>query len=74
MTEYEPTSHEHTLDSAATERLGGTTLGSTLDHQSQLPPAQTSHRPDYWEKPTADQVAHAAKLGFDLTKQAKYYR
>lgn len=37
-----------------------------------LPPAQTSHREGYWQEPTADQIAHAAKYGFDLTKQNKY--
>lgn len=37
-----------------------------------LPPAQTSHREGYWKQPTPEQIANAAKYGFDLTKQSKY--
>lgn len=37
-----------------------------------VPPAQTSHRAGYWNKPTPAQVENAAKFGFDLTKQDKY--
>lgn len=38
-----------------------------------LPPAQTSHRPGYWQPPTDAQVANAARYGFDLSQQRKYF-
>ena len=41
--------------------------------QSELPPARTSDRPGYWQKPTQEQIDRAAKSGYDLTKQSKYY-
>lgn len=40
---------------------------------AELPPAQTSDRPGYWQKPTQEQIDNAAKRGFDLTKQEKYH-
>jgi hypothetical protein len=38
-----------------------------------IPPAQTSLRTDYWKKPTTEQIDTAAKQGYDLTKQSKYF-
>ncbi len=43
------------------------------EEPSALPPAQTSHRAGYWTRPTNEQVDRAAKHGFDLTQQNKYY-
>lgn len=36
-------------------------------------PAQTTHREGYWKQPTQEQTDRAAKSGFDLNKQSKYY-
>ncbi len=43
------------------------------DISRSLPPAQTSHRAEYWTPPTDAQVAKAARYGFDLTQQEKYH-
>ena len=36
-------------------------------------PAQTTHREGYWKQPTQEQTDRAAKSGYDLNKQSKYY-
>ena len=36
-------------------------------------PARTTHREGYWKQPTQEQIDRAAKSGFDLTAQSKYY-
>lgn len=38
-----------------------------------MPAGSTSLRPGYWSRPTEDQIDNAAKYGFDLSKQSKYY-
>jgi hypothetical protein len=41
---------------------------------SNLPPAQTSMRADYWKPATPEQIANANKYGFDLAaNNAKYH-
>lgn len=57
---------------------GETTIGNDPWAAVQTPnkmavPGQTSERVDYWKPPTAEQIAAAAALGFDLTQQNKYY-
>jgi hypothetical protein len=39
-----------------------------------LPPAQTSDRDGYWKQPTDEQIAVAARQGYDLIQQDKYFK
>ena len=65
----EPNPYAHLFDPNAPDP------GYTVEDAAVRPvvPAQTSHRAGYWNKPTDGQVAHAAKFGFDLTQQNKYF-
>src|SRR5690242_3648439 len=44
-----------------------------IRNEKTVPPASTSLRVGYWNKPTPEQVEKAAKFGYDLAAQDKYY-
>lgn len=52
-------------------KAAGVAVGSMIEKP--VPPASTSLRTGYWSRPTSAQIDNAAKYGFDLTKQDKYF-
>lgn len=55
----------------ASEAAGPLVLAETVERP--MPAGSTSLRPGYWSRPTEAQIDNAAKYGFDLSKQRKYY-